>query len=467
MRPSQAHFVTSCQQLLALGAVLAVLTPAASVVSLDVVHTPQPDVAGAGSTGGSGHAAELSAYTRETGHTSRVPTAPADADLTDYPLLDAGPSRTISGVRAGGTSVLSRPAPVRGYGGVGVTWAPGQAADDEDLSFSVRTRTDGDWSDWADLEYHDDHAPEPDSREGRHARPGTDITFVGHVDEVQVRADAEGILPPSGMSMTVVEPGAAPATDREAPAIDTATLPSARTTHRGRRGVVVAGRHPPPQDLLPRAVGGRRVDARQGLAALLRGPRRLRPPHGQRQRLQPRRGARAAAQHLRLPHPVPRLERRGLQLPGRPVRPDLGGPVRRGRPSRRRRPHPRLQRLLLRDVGDRQLRHRPAQQRDGRRPTAPCSRGSCRCTASTPPRPTSRSARTPSRRSTATATPARPRARGATSTRRSTGSPSSPPTSSRTGRAATSAPTSPPPTTPTSSSVAPETARPSCSRPAD
>ena len=31
MRPSQAHFVTSCQQLLALGAVLAVLTPAAAV----------------------------------------------------------------------------------------------------------------------------------------------------------------------------------------------------------------------------------------------------------------------------------------------------------------------------------------------------------------------------------------------------------------------------------------------------
>ena len=38
MRPSQAHFVTSCQQLLALGVVLAVLTPAASVISLDVVQ---------------------------------------------------------------------------------------------------------------------------------------------------------------------------------------------------------------------------------------------------------------------------------------------------------------------------------------------------------------------------------------------------------------------------------------------
>ena len=68
-------------------------------------------------------------------------------------------------------------------------------------------------------------------------------------------------------------------------------------------------------------------------------------------------------QHLRLPHAVPRLERHRLQLPRRPVRPDLGGPLRRRRPARRRRPHPRLQRLLLRDVGDRQLRDRPARRR--------------------------------------------------------------------------------------------------------
>ena len=39
-----------------------------------------------------------------------------------------------------------------------------------------------------------------------------------------------------------------------------------------------------------------------------------------------RRGARHPAQHLRLPHPVPGLERHRLQLPRRPVRPDLGGP---------------------------------------------------------------------------------------------------------------------------------------------
>ena len=37
MTPSRSRFVTACQQLLALAVVLAVLTPAASLVTLDVV----------------------------------------------------------------------------------------------------------------------------------------------------------------------------------------------------------------------------------------------------------------------------------------------------------------------------------------------------------------------------------------------------------------------------------------------
>ena len=37
MRPLQARLITTCQQVLALGVVLAVLTPASGVVSLDIV----------------------------------------------------------------------------------------------------------------------------------------------------------------------------------------------------------------------------------------------------------------------------------------------------------------------------------------------------------------------------------------------------------------------------------------------
>jgi hypothetical protein len=42
MRPSRARYVTTCQQLLALGVVLVALAPAAGVVSLDVVGV-EPD----------------------------------------------------------------------------------------------------------------------------------------------------------------------------------------------------------------------------------------------------------------------------------------------------------------------------------------------------------------------------------------------------------------------------------------
>ena len=91
-------------------------------------------------------------------------------------------------------------------------------------------------------------------------------------------------------------------------------------------------------------------------------------------------------EHLRVPHQVPRLERHRLQLPGRPVRPDLGGPVRRRRPPGGRCAHPRLQRQRVRDVGDRQLRDCAGRPRRCSRRTARCSPGSCRCTGSTPPR---------------------------------------------------------------------------------
>ena len=40
MRPLQARLVTLCQQVLALGVVLVVLTPASGVVSLDIVGEP-------------------------------------------------------------------------------------------------------------------------------------------------------------------------------------------------------------------------------------------------------------------------------------------------------------------------------------------------------------------------------------------------------------------------------------------
>ncbi len=236
MRPSQAHFVTSCQQLLALGAVLAVLTPAASVISLDVVgQAPRPESPD-GVRAGSGHAVELSAYTRETRRESLVPTAPVDAEVTDVALTPepdargrtALHARTVAGSEPGTTAVVSRPQAAEGYAGVGITWQPAAVTDDS-LSFQVRTRTDGSWSAWSDIAYDADHGPDAGSREARQARPGTDVTFVGEVDDVQVRAETDSLFPPAGMRLSVIAPGDPVASEREAPALDTDALAGART----------------------------------------------------------------------------------------------------------------------------------------------------------------------------------------------------------------------------------------------
>ena len=63
MPPSKIRFVTACQQLLALGVVLAALTPAASVISLDVVRET-PDGGGLTATP-DGSAVEIECLHRE------------------------------------------------------------------------------------------------------------------------------------------------------------------------------------------------------------------------------------------------------------------------------------------------------------------------------------------------------------------------------------------------------------------
>ena len=227
MRPSKAHFVTSCQQVLALGAVLAVLTPAASVVSLDVVQTPgsatpsatpapalrqeQPErgsVPGAPRAGGGAR------------DEATVPAGPVEPVVTEVALTeedapdDEVPEETEELTR---TTVLSEPQPVTGYGAVGVTWSHGEQVADDQIDLQVRTADAGTWTRWSELEYHDDHAPDP-GEEDAGTRPGTDPLFVGEVDRVQLRAVAPQGLP-EDMSLAVVAPGTPDAVAQEAPAV--------------------------------------------------------------------------------------------------------------------------------------------------------------------------------------------------------------------------------------------------------
>ncbi|KQZ75239.1 FG-GAP-like repeat-containing protein [Nocardioides sp. Root151] len=272
MRPNKARFVTACQQILALGAVVAVLAPAANVISLDVVGTrpgtqaqEAPEVAAeAPSTALPGGNAQPARAADEGGagadeEEAEVETAPVEPVVNEFEMAAAttepeadqpeaeqpeadqpeadqpeagapktqAPERSVAprkAATAGPTEILSDIEEVTGYGAVGVTWGNGEQVDEDQIAVSVRTRTDGVWSAWIPIDYHDDHAPEASSPEATKERPGTDAMLVGEVDEVQARAVlADGVSAPADMKLAVIAPGTG-TTEVEQPAIDTAKL---------------------------------------------------------------------------------------------------------------------------------------------------------------------------------------------------------------------------------------------------
>ena len=87
MSRNKAGFITLCQQMLALAVVLAVLVPAAGVVTLDIVRE-QPAGGGTPSSGAAGPVASgaLAAYVREAQRPSRVATAPVDPEVREITL---------------------------------------------------------------------------------------------------------------------------------------------------------------------------------------------------------------------------------------------------------------------------------------------------------------------------------------------------------------------------------------------
>ncbi|MEV7431596.1 N-acetylmuramoyl-L-alanine amidase [Nocardioides sp. NPDC092400] len=269
MSRSKDRFVTGCQQLLALGAVLAVLTPAARVLTLDVVHeAPGTPALGLGESNGVAVTGRLSAYAAEQAQQSVLPAEPVDPVVTEYALSAPANGRLARGALHARTRVQGRqavvvaePQPVRGYGAVGVTWQHGEEVADDAITFQVRTETGGAWTGWSAMAYHDEHGPDPDSAEARRARPGTDELLVGEVDRVQVRVRSEAGVP-DDMRLAVVDPGEADDLTREAPALhatggdapappatdttDTATTATADATAGGAMALSAAAYTPRP-----------------------------------------------------------------------------------------------------------------------------------------------------------------------------------------------------------------------------
>lgn len=209
MRPSKSSFITACQQMLVLGAVLAVLAPAAGVISLDVVTRHPADTA----AGLVRHGA-----IKTESAPALVATRPVDAHLTSValtptatsPQVKSGATGRVAAINttsvtadarllrrsAGTVEVRSTPQAVDDFGTVGLTWAPGTQIPDGDLTVKVRTETAGVWSPWMVVPYDADHGPDPGSAEAADQRPGTDAVIVGDVDSVQVTAvSADGTMP--------------------------------------------------------------------------------------------------------------------------------------------------------------------------------------------------------------------------------------------------------------------------------
>ena len=231
MTPSRSRFVTACQQLLALAVVLAVLTPAASLVTLDVVGSAP--VGPGGTTVLSHPTARTAAYTAEAVRASKVPTAPVKPIVREVQLTSAVPTAgrsaaTTSAARVvaqpgGGSRLTTTPQPVTGFGEVGLSWGSGVALPQTAIKVAARTRTDGTWSAWHTIPYDPEHGPDPGSAEARHARPGTDPLLVGKVGSVQVRAVSTRPLP-ADLKLAVISPGQASHTATEHAALDTSTM---------------------------------------------------------------------------------------------------------------------------------------------------------------------------------------------------------------------------------------------------
>ena len=150
MSPNRSRFVTACQQVLALAVVLAVLTPAAGVVTLDVVGSA-PD----GTPAGAVPAARPDRRDGGVRRAGRPPLAGADgpgrAHVREVQLTSpsaavgrSAPTTSAARVTAsryGQTTLTTTPQPVTGFGTIGVTWTHGDAIPQADLNVSVRTRT--------------------------------------------------------------------------------------------------------------------------------------------------------------------------------------------------------------------------------------------------------------------------------------------------------------------------------------
>ena len=220
---ARSRFVLLSQQTLTLAAVSALALSAAGVVQLEIVAPHQgPATVHAGSDDPRGSLVSSAPVT------PTVRTIPFGGLSAQAGEERAGAHRATEEDGAQRISAISPPARATGYATVGVTWAAGTELDEDDITVSVRTRTDGAWTSWQKMHYDPHHQPDPGSAEA--AVQGTDAVVIGDVDDVQVRTASTSGEAPAGLALAIVDPGDDVAPTSEEPAIDTGDLPRSGAT---------------------------------------------------------------------------------------------------------------------------------------------------------------------------------------------------------------------------------------------
>jgi hypothetical protein len=148
---------------------------------------------------------------------------PVEASVVEHRISLSSGKGSAGAARNDATVVeVSRAWPVSGYAAVGVTWARGHALAGTRLH--VRTYAGSAWSSWHDLEAEDHDMPDAGTAEAAATTPGTAPLLIGDVDRVQVRVAAQSGDAPSGLSLSVIDPGSSPANAvLGAPELTTAT----------------------------------------------------------------------------------------------------------------------------------------------------------------------------------------------------------------------------------------------------
>ncbi|WP_328487458.1 peptidoglycan recognition protein family protein [Streptomyces zaomyceticus] len=125
---------------------------------------------------------------------------------------------------------------VRPFSLVGVVWDDPTAALHGTVQVRTRSAADGVWSEWQDVETHnEEHGADPDTAEGagRALKGSTAPLWVGASDGVEIRVRGEDGLP-AGLRLELVDPGESrEATEATAPTTTASTngATAATTTH--------------------------------------------------------------------------------------------------------------------------------------------------------------------------------------------------------------------------------------------